>query len=89
MSPALTVIARIISVTESEANPSENKVVAGEFVTVKSVKPSDVSALEALIFETQRDIEESKHIKSNSLVLMSLNLVNWKRKSSQEFFWKR
>ncbi|MCB2597466.1 hypothetical protein KQ739_16030, partial [Listeria monocytogenes] len=46
------------------ANPSENKLVAGAFVTVKSVKPSDVSALEALIFETQRDIEESKTYKS-------------------------
>ncbi|EAG0067319.1 hypothetical protein A7B75_08535 [Listeria monocytogenes] len=76
MSPALTVIARIISVTESEANPSENKVVAGEFVTVKSVKPSDVSALEALIFETQRDIEESKTYK---IELAGANVI----KSSQ------
>lgn len=47
MSPPLTISARVIQKTESEANPLSGQIVLGEFVEIKAVTPDDIERLTA------------------------------------------
>lgn len=48
MVPELTISARVIEIQESKADAKQNKIVLGEFITIKATTPSDITKLQEM-----------------------------------------
>ncbi|MGC4375933.1 phage tail spike protein [Fictibacillus sp. Mic-4] len=63
MQPALTISARVLQIDESEANPTNNKVILGEFVEIVAVTPADIWELRAKAAQAAQDAAQAKAYK--------------------------
>lgn len=63
MEPAMTVSARVIQMDESEANPTNTKVILGEFIEIATVTPAEIWELQALASQAAQSAEASKGYK--------------------------
>lgn len=64
MSPELTISARTIQLDESEANPTNNKIVVGEFIDIIVVTPSDVRKLQAEAAAANAELQKAIALKN-------------------------
>ncbi|WP_028983338.1 phage tail spike protein [Sporolactobacillus terrae] len=60
MSPMLTISARVIQRTESEAQPDAGQVVLGEFIELKAVTPNDIERLTNMASAANRAAREAQ-----------------------------
>ncbi|MBD8589203.1 phage tail protein [Peribacillus simplex] len=63
MQPELTISARTIQLDESEANPTNNKVILGEYIEIQAVTPQDIWELRAKASQAAQAAEQAKAYK--------------------------
>ncbi|MED3650603.1 phage tail spike protein [Heyndrickxia sporothermodurans] len=63
MQPELTIAARVIQLDESEANPTNNKVILGEFIEIVAVTPAIIWELRAKAAQAAQEAAQAKSYK--------------------------
>jgi len=63
MQPELTIAARVIQLDESEANPTNNKVILGEFIEIVAVTPADIWELRSKASQAYQEAQKAKSYK--------------------------
>ncbi|MDQ7860624.1 phage tail spike protein [Peribacillus frigoritolerans] len=63
MQPELTISARTIQLDESEANPTNNKVILGEYIEIQAVTPQNIWELKAKVSQAVQAAEQAKAYK--------------------------
>jgi phage minor structural protein len=61
MEPELTISARAIQLDESEANPTNNKVIVGEFIEINAVTPEIIQEMREKAKKAQDTAEQAKN----------------------------
>ncbi|WP_282803938.1 phage tail spike protein [Secundilactobacillus kimchicus] len=79
MFPVLTIQARVIQVTTSEADPTQNKITLGEFATVNVVTPSFIKNMEQRWNDHVKKLFEDarKNANAASVSLITPNGASW------------
>lgn len=55
MIPELTIAARVLEIQESKSNKKLNKIILGEFITIKATTPSDIIKLQSMAQKAQNE----------------------------------